>query len=72
MTEENLVFEQVPPHLSSRTLSFYGTQQTENKSKVLYSGGFPFIEHSEFEKLKAEYIFHVCFQLSSLMNYVSS
>ena len=44
----------------------------ENKSKVLYSGGFPFIEHSEFEKLKVEYIFHVCFQLSSLMNYVSS
>ncbi len=71
MTEENLVFEEESPQLSSRTLSFYGTHQNENKSKILYPGGFPFVEHPEFEKLKVEYIFHVFFQLSSIIDYVS-
>ena len=71
MIEENLVFEEESPQLSSRTLSFYGTHQKENKSKILYPGGFPFVEHPEFEKLKVEYIFHVFFQLSSIIDYVS-
>ena len=72
MEEENLVFEEESLQLSTRTSSFYGIHQTDNKSKILYPGGFPFIEHQEFEKLKVEYIFHVSFQLSSIMDYVSS
>ena len=57
--------------LSVKTLSFYGTHQQENKSKILYTGGNEYLEHSKNEKIKAKYIFHVCFQLSSLIDYVS-
>ena len=71
MTEENLVFEEESPQLSSRTLSFYGTQQRENKSKVLDEGGNNFIIHPTFRKLKAKYVFHVGFQLSTIIDYVS-
>ena len=41
--EEETIFEEEHPQLSSRTLSFYGTQQRENKSKVLDEGGNNFI-----------------------------
>ncbi len=72
MIEENINLEEVPTQLSSRTLGFYGTHQIENKSKILYTGGNEFLAHSKNEKIKAKYIFHVCFQLSSLIDYVSN
>ena len=72
MLEENVNFEEVPVQLSSRTLGFYGTHQQENKSTILYTGGNEYLVHSKNEKLKAKYIFHVCFQLSSLIDYVSN
>ena len=72
MLEETINFEEVPTQLSSRTLGFYGTHQIENKSKILYTGGNEFLAHSKNEKIKAKYIFHVCFQLSSLIDYVSN
>ena len=68
--EENAIFEEVPMQLSSRTLGFYGTHQIENKSKILYTRGNEYLPHSKWEKIKAKYIFHVCFQLSSLIDYV--
>ena len=71
MIEENAVFEEEAPQLSSRTLSFYGTHQRENKSKVLYTGGNQYLIHSKYERLKTKKIFHVCFQLSSIIDYVS-
>ena len=71
MTEENAVFEEEAPQLSSRTLSFYGTHQRENKSKVLYTGGNQYLIHSKYERLKTKKIFHVCLQLSSIIDYVS-
>ena len=71
MIEENIVFQEEEPQLSSRTLSFYGTHQRENKSKVLYTGGNQYLIHSKFGRLKTEKIFHVCFQLSSIIDYVS-
>lgn len=71
MLEENLTFEINNPQLSSRTLSFYGTHQRENKSKILYTGGNQYLVHNKYEKLKAKYVFHVCFQLSSIIDYVS-
>ena len=71
MAEENLVFEEEFPQLSSRTLSFYGTHQRENKSKVLYTGGNQYLIHSKYERLKTKKILHVCFQLSSIIDYVS-
>ena len=58
------------PKLSSKTLSFYA-QQTENKSRILYNSGNEFIISSKFEKYISKYIFHVCFQLSSIVDYVS-
>ena len=70
--EENINFEEVPMQLSSRTLSFYGTHQQENKSKILYTGGNEYLVHSKNQKIKAKYMFHVCFQLSSLIDYVSN
>ena len=69
--EEETIFEEEHPQLSSRTLSFYGTQQRENKSKVIYEGGNGFIIHPTFRKLKAKYVFHVGFQLSTIIDYVS-
>jgi hypothetical protein len=71
MLEENINFEEIPAQLSAKTLSFYGTHQQENKSKILYTGGNEYLEHSKNEKIKAKYIFNVCFQLSSLIDYVS-
>ena len=71
MIEENAVFEEEAPQLSSRTLSFYGTHQRENKSKVLYTGGNQYLIHSKYERLKTKKIFHVCLQLSSIIDYVS-
>ena len=71
MLEENVNFEEVPTQLSSRTLGFYGTHQIENKSKILYTGGNEYLVHSKDEKIKVKYMFHVCFQLSSLIDYVS-
>ena len=71
MLEENVNFEEVPTQLSSRTLGFYGTHQQENKSTILYTGGNEYLVHSKNEKIKAKYIFHVCFQLSSLIDYVN-
>ena len=72
MLEENVNFEEVHVQLSSRTLGFYGTHQQENKSIILYTGGNEYLVHSKNEKIKAKYIFHVCFQLSSLIDYVSN
>lgn len=72
MLEENVNFEEVPAQLSSRTLGFYGTHQQENKSKILYTGGNEYLVHLKNEKIQAKYIFHVCFQLSSLIDYVSN
>ena len=72
MLEENVNFEEVPVQLSSKTLGFYGTHQQENKSIILYTGGNEYLVHSKNEKIKAKYIFHVCFQLSSLIDYVSN
>ena len=71
MIEESVIFEEEIPQLSSRTLSFYGTHQRENKSKVLYTGGNQYLIHSKYERLKTEKIFHFCFQLSSIIDYVS-
>ena len=75
MIEEKLIFEENEkdqmPQLSSRTLSFYGTQQRENKSRILYTDGNQFLIHTKFQKLNAKYIFHVCFQLSTIIDYVS-
>ena len=68
--EETLYFEETAPQLSSKTLSFYGTHQQENKSKILYTGGNEYLVHNKNEKIKAKYIFHVSFQLSSLIDYV--
>ena len=68
--EETLNFEKAIPQLSSKTLSFYGTHQQENKSKILYTGGNEYLIHEKNEKIKAKYIFHVSFQLSSLIDYV--
>lgn len=62
--------EEEIPKLSSKTLSFYA-QQTENKSKILYNSGNEFIISSKFERYISKYIFHVCFQLSSIVDYVS-
>ena len=70
MIEENLVFEEKVPQLSSRTLSYYGTHQRENRSKVLYMNGNPFIAGNKFDRLKANYIFHVYLQLTTLIDYV--
>ena len=74
MIEEVIEFEKkeevTMPQLSSRTMSFYGTHQRENKSKILYTGGNEFLIHSKHKKLKAKYIFHVCFQLTTLIDYV--
>ena len=74
MIEEIIEFEKkeeiAMPQLSSRTMSFYGTHQRENKSKILYTGGNEFLIHSKHKKLKAKYIFHVCFQLTTLIDYV--
>ena len=70
MIEENAIFEEEFPQLSSRTLSFYGTHQRENKSKVLYTGGNQYLIQSKYERLNTEKIFHVCFQLSSIIDYV--
>ena len=58
------------PQLSSRTMSFYGTQQRENKSKILYTDGNEYLIHTKHKKIKAKYIFHVCFQLTTLIDYV--
>ena len=70
MLEETINLEEVTTQLSSKTLTFYGTHQQENKSKILYTGGNQYLVHSKDEKIKAKYIFHVCFQLSSLIDYV--
>ena len=70
--EEKVIFQQDSRQLSSRTLSFYGTHQRENKSKILYSNGCEFIPNEKYGNLKAKYIFHVCFQLSSIIDYVSN
>ena len=70
MLEETINLEEVTIQLSSKTLTFYGTHQQENKSKILYTGGNQYLVHSKDEKIKAKYIFHVCFQLSSLIDYV--
>ena len=70
MLEETINFEESPLQLSSKTLSFYGTHQIENKSKILYTGGNEYLVHTKNEKIRAKYIFHVCFQLSSLIDYV--
>ena len=70
--EEKINFEQESRQLSSRTLSFYGTHQRENKSKIVYSNGCEFIPNEKYGNLKAKYIFHVCFQLSSIIDYVSN
>ena len=74
MTEENIVFEKKVPELSSRTLSFYGTHQRQNKSKILYSGGNELLNdlNREYINLKTEYIFHICFQLSNIVDFVSN
>ena len=72
MLEETINFEEANLQLSAKTLSFYGTHQQENKSKILYTGGNEYLVHSKNEKIKAKYIFHVCFQHSSLIDYVSN
>ena len=72
MIEDTIPFEEDSPQLSSRTLSFYGTHQRENKSKIIYTGGNQYLIHSKYQKLKTEYIFHVFFQLSSLIDYVNT
>lgn len=74
MVEEFIVFEKKLPELSSRTLSFYGTHQRQNKSKILYTGGNELLNdlNKEYINLKAEYIFHICFQLSSIAYLVSN
>jgi hypothetical protein len=69
--EEGENFEEEYPQLSSRTLSFYGTHQRENKSTIINEGGNEFLVHQPFRKLHAQYVFHVCFQLSSIIDYVS-
>ena len=77
MIEEQIIFgdeeeqKDKMPQLSSRTLSFYGTHQRENKSKILYTDGNLFLIHKKNQKIKAKYIFHVCFQLSTIIDYVS-
>ena len=74
MLEETVNFEESPLQLSSRTLSFYGTHQRQNKSKILYTGGNELLNdlNKEYINLKAEYIFHICFQLSSIAYLVSN
>jgi hypothetical protein len=71
MIEENLVFEEKVPQLSSRTLSYYGTHQRENRSEILYMSGNPFIAGNKYDRLKANYIFHVYLQLTTLIDYVN-
>ena len=72
MIEENIVFEKKIPELSSRTLSFYGTHQRQNKSKILYTGGNQLLNdlNREYINLKTQYVFHICFHLSTLENFV--
>jgi hypothetical protein len=74
MIEENIDFEKKVPELSSRTLSFYGTHQRQNKSKILYTGGNELLNdlNREYINLKTEYIFHICFQLSNIVDFVSN
>ena len=74
MAEEFLVFEKKFPELSSRTLSFYGTHQRQNKSKILYTGGNELLNdlNRKYINLKTEYIFHICFQLSNIVDFVSN
>lgn len=73
--EEDIVLEEQEQQLSSRTLSFYGTHQRENKSKILYCDGSPYLFDLKIqdknERIQAKYIFHLCFQLSSIIDYVS-
>ena len=73
MIEENIVFEQKIPELSARSLGFYGSHQRQNKSKILYTGGNELLNdlNKEYVNLKTEYIFHLCFQLSSIVDLVS-
>ena len=73
MTEENIIFEKKVPELSSRALSFYGAYQRQNKSKIIYTGGNELLTDINRENinLKTEYIFHICFQLSSIVDFVS-
>ena len=71
MIEENLVFEEKVQQLSSRTLSYYGTHQRENRSKLLYTSGNTSIHGNKYDKLKANYIFHVYLQLTTLIDYVN-
>ena len=74
MTEENIVFEKKVPELSTRALSFYGSPQRLNKSKILYKGGNELLNdlNREYINLKTEYIFHICFQLSNIVDFVSN
>ena len=72
MIEENITFKEDIPQLSSRTLSYYGTHQREDKSKVLYTGGNQFLIHSKYGRLQTEKMFHVYFQITSIIDYVSS
>jgi hypothetical protein len=74
MTEENIVFEKKVPELSFRTLSFYGSHQRQNQSKIIYTGGNELLNdiNREYINLKTEYIFHICFQLSSIVDFVSN
>ena len=74
MAEEFIVFEKKYTELSSRTSSFYGTHQRQNKSKILYTGGNELLNdlNREYINLKTEYIFHICFQLSNIVDFVSN
>lgn len=72
MEENEMTFVEEQTKISTRTLNFYGTQQRENKSRIYLSNGSPFLIRPKLEKYKTENVFHVCFQLSSIVDYVSN